>query len=158
MVTAGVYHNSMLLNAPDKRSILLSLLFKYAQQFQWHLQAWAIMDNHYHFVAVSPKNAESLRDLISRLHEYSAKKLNRIDGTPGRKVWHNYWESHITHQTSYFARLRYVHQNPVHHKAIDNASNYQWCSQAWLEQNADRSFVYTLSRFKTGRISVHDAF
>lgn len=158
MVTAGVYQKSMILNSPDKRSIVLSLLFRYAEQFRWHLQAWAIMGNHYHFVAVSPANAKSLRDLISRLHEYSAKKLNRIDGTPGRKVWHNYWESHITHQTSYLARLRYVHQNPVHHNAIDNASNYQWCSQEWLEQNAERSFVHTLSRFKTDRISLHDEF
>ena len=86
MVTAGVYQKSMILNSPDKRSIVLSLLFRYAEQVRWHLQAWAIKGNHYHFVAVSPENAKSLRDLISRLHEYTAKKLNRIDGTPGRKV------------------------------------------------------------------------
>jgi len=158
MVTAGIYLKQMLLNSPDKLSCILGLIFKYAIQFEWHLQAWAVMRNHYHFIAVSPRNAESLRGLISHIHEYSAKQLNRLDGTSGRKVWHNYWESRITHQTSYFARLRYVHQNPVHHKAINNASNYPWCSQAWFERNADHSFVDTLTRFKTDRISVRDDF
>ncbi len=158
MVTAGTYQKQILFNSPERRTLLRDLLFKYADQFEWKLQAWAVMGNHYHFVAASPGNPESLADLVSRLHEYSAKKLNRMDTTPGRKVWHNYWDSHITHQTSYFARLRYVHQNPVHHGIVENASNYPWCSQAWLEQHAERSFVNTLARFKTDRISVLDDF
>ena len=158
MVTAGIYQKQHLLNSPAKLTLVRDMLFKYAAQFEWKLQAWAIMSNHYHFVAISPKNAESLRTFIARFHEYSAKKLNQSDATSRRKVWHNYWDSHITHQTSYFARLRYVHQTPVHHSVVDNASNYRWCSQAWLEQNAERSFVKTLARFKTDRINVSDEF
>ena len=158
MVTAGIYQKQVLLDSNEKLTIVRDLLFKYAKKFQWKLQAWAIMHNHYHFIAVSPSSAESLKELVSRLHEYSAKKLNSIDADPGRKVWHNYWDSHITHQTSYFARLRYVHQNPVHHNVIANASNYQWCSQAWLEQHAERSFANTLARFKTDHICVRDDF
>jgi len=158
MVTAGIYQKHILLNSPEKLTLVRDMLFQYATQLGWQLQAWAIMGNHYHFVAASPENVETLRSFISKLHEYSAKKLNRMDATPGRKVWHNYWDSHITHQTSYFARLRYVHQNPVHHGAAQNASNYPWCSQNWLEQNAERSFVNTLARFKTNSVNVHDEF
>ncbi|MEE9369529.1 MAG: transposase [Pontiella sp.] len=116
------------MDSPDKLTLVQDMLFKYALQFGWQLQAWAIMGNHYHFIAVSPDNPSTLADVISRLHEYSSKKLNRLDEIPGRKVWHNFWDSHITHQTSYLARLRYVHLNPVHHGVIDNASNYKWCS------------------------------
>ena len=158
MVTAGTYRKQHILNSSEKRTIVRDLLFKYTEQHGWRLQAWAIMANHYHFVAVSPDNAQSLRNVISKLHEYSAKKINRIETTPGRKVWHNYWDSHITHQTSYYARLRYVHQNPVHHGVVDNAANYRWCSQAWLEHHAERSFIHTLARFKTECINVHDDF
>lgn len=158
MVTAGIYNKQHLLDSPEKLTLIRDMLFAYAKEFQWRFQAWAILANHYHFVAVSPSNAENLRLFISKLHEYSAKKLNRLDAIPGRKVWHNYWDSHITHQTSYFARLRYVHQNPAHHGIIDNASNYRWCSQAWLEHHADRSLVNTLAHFKTDRINVHDDF
>jgi putative transposase len=106
----------------------------------------------------SPDTPESLTTLIARLHEYSAKKLNHLDNSPGRKVWHNYWDSHITHQTSFFSRLRYVHQNPVHHGVTEDASSYEWCSQRWLEQNSPRSFVNTLARFKTDRVNVQDEF
>ena len=158
MVTAGIYHKQLLLNSPEKLSLVQDMMFKYALQFGWRLQAWAIMGNHYHFIAVSPADASSLADFISRLHEYSAKKLNRLDKTNRRKVWHNFWDSHITHQTSYLARLRYVHQNPVHHGVIDNASNYTWCSQTWFERNAERSFVNTIARFKTDCIRVQDEF
>ncbi len=158
MVTAGTYNKEVLLNTPEKLTVVRDMLFKYATHFQWRLQAWAIMGNHYHFIAISPECADSLKELISRLHEYSAKKLNRIDEAPRRKVWHNYWDSRITHQTSYFARLRYVHQNPVHHGLINNATNYRWCSQAWMEHNSECSFINTLARFKTDRLSVSDEF
>ena len=158
MVTAGTYQKEHRFNSPEKLTMLRDMLFKYAEQFQWKLQAWAVMNNHYHFVAVSPDDASNLKTMLSRLHEYSAKKLNRMDGISGRKVWHNYWDSHITHQTSYFARLRYVHQNPVHHGVVENASNYPWCSQDWLERNSERSFVNTLARFKTDRVNLRDDF
>jgi putative transposase len=158
MVTASTYQKAHLFNSAEKLTILRDMLFKYAEQFSWRLQAWAVMNNHYHFIAVSPDDASTLKMMLSRLHEYSAKKLNRLDGEPGRKVWHNYWESRITHQTSYMARLRYVHQNPAHHGVVENASNYLWCSQAWLEQKADRSFVNTLARFKTDQVNLRDDF
>jgi putative transposase len=158
IVTCGTYRRIPILNTPKKLTLVRSLLFEQAEKFDWQLQAWAIMENHYHFVACSPENAETLKPMLSALHKWSALKLNRIDDREGRKVWHNYWDSHITHQTSWFARLRYVHQNPVHHGIIDNAANYRWCSQSWLEHNSSRSFVNTLARFKTDKINVLDDF
>ncbi len=158
MVTAGTYLKQPFLNTPEKLSLIRNTLFELAERYNWQLQAWAVMNNHYHFITSSPDTPESLTTLIAQLHEYSAKKLNKMDNSPGRKVWHNYWDSRITHQTSFFSRLRYVHQNPVHHGVTDNASCYEWCSQHWLEQNAPRSFVNTLARFKTDQIAVHDDF
>jgi putative transposase len=158
MVTAGTYLKHPLLNTPARLSLVRDMLFELAEKYKWQLQAWAILRNHYHFVASSSEPPDSLKTLIARLHEYSSKKLNRLDATTGRKVWHNYWDTHITHQTSFFSRLRYVHQNPVHHGVAENASSYEWCSQYWLEQNASRAFVNTLARFKTDRINVHDTF
>jgi len=123
MVTGGIYLKQSILNAPVKLSLVRDMLFEFAKRYDWQLQAWAVMNNHYHFIASSPDIPKSLTTLIARLHEYSAKKLNKMDNLPGRKVWHNYWDSRITHQTSFFSRLRYVHQNPVHHGVIENASS-----------------------------------
>lgn len=158
MVTGGTYLKQPFLSTPEKLSLVRDMLFEQTQKYDWQLHAWAVMNNHYHFIASSPDTPESLTTLIARLHEYSAKKLNKTDNSPGRKVWHNYWDSRITHQTSLLSRLRYVHQNPVHHGVTKDASSYEWCSQHWLEQNAPRSFVSTLARFKTDSINVQDEF
>jgi putative transposase len=88
----------------------------------------------------------------------TAKALNEMDGTPGRKIWHQYWDSRITYQPSYLARLQYVHHNPVHHGVALNADNYEWCSAAWFARTAEPAFVRTVASFKTDRLNVRDDF
>ena len=76
----------------------------------------------------------------------------------GQQVWHQYWDTHLTYNRSYYARLNYVHENPCRHGLVPVASSYPWCSAAWLERTATPAFVKTLSGFKTDRISIHDDF
>jgi putative transposase len=161
MVTCGTFQKMPMLTTPERLTAFQALLFEYADKFGWQLQAWAILSNHYHWVGLSPDadaDARSLKTLTAQLHEVSAKRLNREDGTSGRKVWHNYWESRITFQTSYLARLKYVHDNPAHHGVVPNAANYAWCSRAWLERTANRAFVKQLDGFKTDALKVPDDF
>ncbi len=161
MVTCGTLNKDFIFNTPERMDEFQALLFKYADKFGWRLQAWAIISNHYHWIGLSPEtenSAESLRILTAQLHEVSAKRLNKQDSTPGRKIWCNYWESHVTFETSYYARLKYVHDNPVHHGLTDNAANYRWCSRSWLEQTANESFVKQLDGFKTDDLNVRDDF
>jgi putative transposase len=122
------------------------------------MQAWAVMSNHYHFVAISPVDPGCLRRMIGKLHMITAKAINGMAGTPGRKVWHQYWDSHITFQASYLARLKYVHENPVHHGIVVRTDSYEWCSAAWFERTAEPAFFRTVRSFKTDRLSVHDDF
>ncbi len=74
-------------------------LLTVAAAFGWQLEAWALFSNHYHFVAHSPENhptANTLAIMLARLHERTAKWLNRLDATRGRHVWHNYRETRLT--------------------------------------------------------------
>ena len=157
-LTAGIYHKKHLLSSPEHKNMLLSLLFSCAEEFGWCLQAWAILSNHYHFMALSPDDPKSLKPFMSKLHTVSARELNKLDNQPGRKVWHQYWDIHITFQRSYLARLKYVHNNPVHHGVVDYASNYPWCSAGWFECNAEPAFRKTVERFKVDKVTVHDDF
>ena len=161
MVTCGTLGKEFVLNTDEKLEEFQSLLFKYAEKFGWRLQAWAVLGNHYHWIGNSPgerEDALSLRSMTAQLHEVSTKRLNRRDGTPGRRIWYNYWDSHLTHPTSYFARLKYVHDNPAHHGVVANAANYRWCSRPWLEQTADRAFIRELDGFKTDLLQVPDEY
>jgi 23S rRNA maturation mini-RNase III len=63
----------------------------------------AVFSNHRHFVAHSPEHedsAESLSAMLGCLHEKTAKWINRLDNSRGRKVWHNFWETKLTYQKS----------------------------------------------------------
>ncbi len=70
--------------------------------------AWAVMSNHYHFVELSPDNPKNPGLMLGKLHGAIARKFNAEDGTAGRKVFYQYWDTHITFQRSYLARRNYV--------------------------------------------------
>ena len=158
MVTAGTYNKALLLDSGAKRSLVRDVLFAVAGELGWRLQTWAVLANHYHIVAMAPDDASTLRKLVRTLHSKAAIELNRIDSTPARRVWFQYWDSHITYERSYLARLNYVHHNPVHHGAVATAAEYPWCSAACFEREATAGFVETVARFKTDRLSVPDDF
>ena len=158
MVTCGTYQKQHHLRSACRLSAFRDLLLNCAEEFGWELQAWAILSNHYHWVASSPSDPSNLRRFMSKLHTLSAREINREDCTPGRRVWFQYYDSHITFQSSYYARLKYVHYNAVHHGVARVAENYPWCSAAWLAANSRPSFRRMLEQFKTDRIDVSDEF
>lgn len=128
------------------------------KECRWRLEAWAVFSNHYHFVAHAEPEALSLETVIKRLHGRTAVELNEFDGAHERPVWHNYWDTRLTFEKSYLARLNYVHQNAVRHGLVPVASQYRWCSAAWFEHNATRAQVRTVYSFRTDKVKVHDDF
>ncbi len=158
IVTCGTCQKQHFLNTPDKRTLVRNLLFELALKYEWNLQAWAVMSNHYHFVAASNDDPASLKKMLSTLHTLSARDLNRIDGTPGRRVWFNYYDSRITYEKSWLARLKYVHYNPVHHGVVQNAERYEWCSAAWFARESSSAFVKTVNSFKIDQVKVYDEY
>ncbi len=134
------------------------MLLDYALEFGWELHAWAVLSNHYHFLASSPEKPETLRRMISKLHTMSARDLNVQDGQVGRKVWFQYFETHITFPNSYYPRLKYVHHNPTHHGVVRQSEQYTWCSAAWFAQTARRAFFKTVMGFKTDTVQIEDDF
>ncbi len=158
MVTSGTYRKEPLFHTPERLSLLCETLLELAQTYAWELQAWAVFSNHYHFVALSPAQPETLRSFIRHLHSVTARELNHRDQTPGRRVWFEYWESHLTYQRSYLARLSYVHRNAVRHGVVQTPSQYRWCSAGWFERRASPAFYRTIMSFPCDRLSVADDY
>jgi putative transposase len=158
IVTAGTYRKLPHLTSPVRLDFFQESLFDCANEFGWKLRAWAVLANHYHFVAASPTDPQTLGRLLGKLHMQTAKQLNLWDQTPGRKVWFQFWDSHITYERSYLARLNYVNQNPVRHGIVPVAENYKWCSASWFVRKAPSAFVNTVKSFKIDRVSVPDDF
>jgi putative transposase len=132
MVTGAILHNQHFLGENKRKEFLLPTLFERTRLLNWNLQAWAVLNNHYHFIAQAPENAITLEKLIRQVHSITAIEINRWDNTPGRQVWFNYWDSCLTSERSYLTRLHHVHMNPAKHRLTDNAINYPFCSYRWF--------------------------
>lgn len=158
MVTAGTYEKRFYFNTPARLTLLQDRLHSCATELGWTLQAWAVMANHYHFIAGSPDEPSSLRRFLNKLHMTTAKAVNQLDQTSGRKIWFEYWDTHLTFERSYLARLRYVHENPVHHRIVSDAQQYRWCSAAHFAETAPHSFGRTVAAMPIDNLEVKDDF
>ncbi len=117
-----------------------------------------MFSNHYHFVGHTTGSKNQLASLIASVHSDTATAVNRLDRNPGRAVWFNYWDTQLTFEKSYLARLNYVHCNAVKHGLVREAHDYRWCSAAWFERAATPAQVKTIYRFKTDRVKVDDDY
>jgi putative transposase len=88
---------------------------------------------------------------IRRLHRELGVRLNELDAMPSWKVMYQFWDTELTFENSYLARLKYVHQNPVYHGLVPVAKQYPWCSAARFETQTSDSFVKTVYGFKIDR-------
>ncbi len=158
-VTASTLHKEHLFRTRERLDVLQRGLLGVAAEAGWQLEAWAIFSNHYHFVAHSPDDgASSLPTALRKLHGKTAAWINKLDGSPRRRVWFNYRETILDLEGSYLARLNYVHQNPVHHGLVPVASQYRWCSAAWFERTASQVQVRKIYSLKLDRVRVADEF
>jgi putative transposase len=158
MVTAATVAKEHFFRGDERLSLLCDELLRSAKRFDVVLEAWAVFSNHYHWVGHVSTPPNRIGDMISHLHSTTATEVNRLDGMPGRQVWFNFWDSQLTFETSYLARLHYVHHNAVKHGLVANAADYRWCSAGWFERTATPAQIKTIYSFKCDKVKVEDSF
>ena len=158
MVTGATMYKQHFFKTPAALTLLEQHLLALAKQYQWQLEAWAVFANHYHFIARSLPDAQDMGRMLTQFHSDTARELNALERFSGRKVWYNFWDTQLTFQKSYLARLNYVHQNPVKHGLVAVANQYHWCSAAWFERTATPATVKTIYSFKLDQLKVMDDF
>ncbi|MGE5213937.1 MAG: transposase [Nitrospirota bacterium] len=158
MITAATLHRKTVFDSDTKLDLFRNSVFELAESYRLILQAWAFFANHYHFVASFQNSKATHRDFIRHLHRDLVIRVNSADNTPGRRVMYEFWDTRLTFEKSWLARLKYVHHNPVHHALAAVASEYQWCSARWFETNARPAFVKSVYSLKTDQLKVPDDF
>ncbi|MDQ1729026.1 MAG: REP-associated tyrosine transposase [Pyrinomonadaceae bacterium] len=158
LVTGATLHKAHLFATDEKLTMLESDLLTLAKQYGWQLEAWAVFVNHYHFIARCNSGSQPFGSFLNQFHSDTARSLNLQDQLTGRRVWHNYWDTKLTFERSYLARLNYVHQNAVKHSLVKVANQYPWCSAAWFERTASLSAIKTIYSFKTDLVKIHDDY
>lgn len=156
-ITGATLYKQHFYKTPAALDLLQELLFSLAKRYSCELQAWALFSNHYHLVLLSDAGGAA-REMVARFHTDAAIALNRHDGVSGRRVWFQFRDTELTYEQSWLARLKYTHENAVHHRLVGDAVRYPWCSAAWFTENARPSFVATLRGVKIDRVKVYDDF
>lgn len=158
MVTAGTLNKEHFFRGPGRLDLLADTLLGLAAKHGVELEAWTVFSNHYHWVGRSVGDPAHLSTLIREFHSLTSRQVNELDGNRGRKVWFQYWDTALTFQRSYLARLNYVMENPVHHGLVASATDYPWCSAGWFDRHANAGIRRKIKSFKLDRVNVPDAF
>jgi putative transposase len=158
IVTSSTVNKKHFFKGSHRLALLCDALLEVVAAYGWALQAWSVFSDHYHFIAQSPDDATTLKKMIQRLHSQTSRAVNRRDGVSGRQVWFQYWDTCLTSEKSYYARLNYVHNNPVKHGLVQLAEQYSYCSAGWFKANADAAFSHYVESFPYDRISIRDDF
>ncbi len=116
-LTASLVKHQPLLNTGARRDLLRDVLKKAIVDYHIKLYAWVILSDHYHLLLQTGDDAP-LYKFIKRLHGESAILLNKLDGTPGRRVWYQYWDRFPRDDRDFWAYFNYIHLNPIKHRYV----------------------------------------
>ncbi|HEY4272324.1 MAG TPA: hypothetical protein VGM65_09980 [Candidatus Udaeobacter sp.] len=119
IVTAGTYRKLLHLNSPPRLDFFQESLVQGASEFGW--RAWAVLANHYHFVAASPSDPRTPRKFLGKLSHGDSRATQSLGQQAEAESLVQFWDSHIRALVSSGAEL--VHQNPVRDGIVPLAEN-----------------------------------
>jgi putative transposase len=157
-ITAGTYGKRPYFDTDDRKELLFNTICESLKEYSSELNGWVILSNHYHIV-VKLKDAFRLPELIRKIHSKSAVLLNKISDQQGRKIWYQYWDECIRDEKDFYAKLNYIHFNPVKHGYVDSPESYKFSSyNIYLEIEGENWLNYISKCFPASKVEKGDDF
>jgi len=97
-----------------------------AERYGLKTYAYCLMTNHVHFIVV-PKTEDTLARVFNTLHMMYAQYINKRRRAAGH-LWQGRFFSCLLDEAHLYRAIRYVEQNPVRAKIVDQAWDYEWSS------------------------------
>jgi REP element-mobilizing transposase RayT len=120
-----------------RKDVFVEVFKKSIKKYDIKIFAWVLLDNHYHLL-IKINKKEALTRFIQNLHANSARLLNKLDNTKGRKIWYQYWDHCIRDEKDFYKHFNYIHNNPIKHKKAANLQElkkYKFSSfNSWIEK------------------------
>lgn len=134
LVVPGVAHHitqrgnrqSTIFFSDDNRRAYLKLIKEGCAQSSTTCLAWCLMDNHIHLILV-PKTPDGLRLVLARAHTRYSQMINREQGWSGH-MFQGRFSSYAMDDAHLMAAIRYVENNPVKAKLVEDAGDWLWSS------------------------------
>lgn len=128
-ITYGVSDRKNICFDALQKEIINTQLFVSAEETDIIIDAFAILNNHLHFIiscAEQPQRKEFLKLFAGR----SSRFINETLGREGI-LWDKYYAWGLFIEKAYFNVLYYILSNPIQHgvvKSFENLYNYCYCS------------------------------
>lgn len=122
-ITPRTYRGQRIFNSHEKKVLLISSLKAAVRKGKCELQAWVVLEDHYHFLVKCPEG-KYIPKLMNLVHGRVSYHINQIDDKRGRFVFNNYWDRIIRDQVDMNIHLNYIYYNPVKHGYVDDPKDY----------------------------------
>ena len=142
MLTASTYGSEHIMKAELRKAAWRDSFHRAGEIYQWKIIAWVVLSNHYHALLISPADpAKSIDKFVASYHKFTATKWNKEDDQIGRRVWWNYFDTCIKDRREFFAKLNYIHWNPVRHRLVKRPEDYAYSSyRDFRKQQSSRAY------------------
>lgn len=129
----GIYHVIMrgvnrqrIFEDVEDRQTLIERLVKFREVSGYRIFAYCLMDNHIHILIQELE--EPLSTLIKRISSSYVLYFNNKYGRVGHLFQERFRSEVVDNDRYFLTALRYIHQNPLKAKMVEDISSYPWSS------------------------------
>ena len=158
-ITSSTLDRHHYLKSDEAKTATLNILEKSFFHFNWKIEDWVILDNHIHIMVEASEHADTLPKVMNNFHKFTANWLSK-NGIKKikNKYFHNYWDTCITYQSSYLARLNYIWFNPVKHGYVENPEYWKFGSYYYRFKNKSNEMMDIIKNYSYEKLQIYDDF
>ena len=116
-ITASTFDHRPILATDAHKRLFCDLLEDAVRSNPVRLYSWAVLRDHYHLLLLV-KDGGNIGDFIRRVHGPTARWLNKLDSSLGRRVWCNYWDRFPRNESDFWGYFNYIHIQPIKHAEV----------------------------------------
>lgn len=124
IMTKGINKEKIFYNDFYKNTIIK---YYFEDKYDWEILAYAIMDNHTHFM-VKVENIETLSSIMKSLNIRYSSLFNEIENRNGHLFQNRFKSVPISSEKQLFECLRYIHNNPIFSYIVNKPRDYIFSS------------------------------
>ncbi|MDP8232076.1 MAG: hypothetical protein P9L91_05335 [Candidatus Zophobacter franzmannii] len=110
-------------------------------------------------MATAPEDARMLSELMHNFTRFTANWLSKHNIVKIKhQYFHNYWDTCITYERSYYCRLNYIWNNPVKHGYVESSEKWRHGSYYHRFKMKDKESEEIMLNYPIDRVHIDDDF
>ena len=107
----------------------------------------------------APEDVETLAEVMKNFHRFTANWLSKNNIKKlAEKYFHNYWDTCITYEKSYFSRINYIRFNPVKHGYVKRPENWKYGSFYYRFKANKKEVEAIIDKYPFDKLEIDDDF